>query len=180
MKIPTKTLILIIFILIVLSIGVVTYGSYIAEWSKYRIKPLKLKPIYKWNGPLPSVKYVPIYEELAEGDGPAIEIVLPSPHELGFVGKLISVQLYTKSPYRKIELEDIIIDKTRWIVKIYVDRGTFANVLSTWLKSRPQDIESIDIPIEINLWYQDTNNSVHYAFTVVHWNPQEISSIKVD
>ena len=182
MKIPTKTLILITLILIVLGLGVVAviYGSYIAEWNKYRIKPLKLKPIYKWNDPLPSMKYVPIYEELAGGDGPAIEIVPPSPHELGFVGKLVSVQLYTKLPYRKIELKDVMVDKTHGIIKIYVDRGTFANVLSTWLKSRPQDIKSIEIPIEVNLWYQDVNGSVHYAFTVVHWNPQEISSIKAN
>lgn len=180
MRTPSRIGLLAMIIALAVCLGIIAaaYSGYIAELSRYRVKPLRLRPIYSWSGPIPTMKYVPVYSEVVNGDGPAIEVVLPSPEELGFRGELVSVQLFTKTPFRKVVIRGAVIDRTRGVARIRIDRGVFAEVLRTWLENRSLDSEAVEVPIEIDLWYRDLNGSIHYAFTTVHWNPQRVSALK--
>ncbi|MEZ0290514.1 MAG: hypothetical protein ABWJ42_05430 [Sulfolobales archaeon] len=113
--------------------------------------------------------------QIIYGQGPGVEIIIPSPSELKIPhGKIVSIQVFIKSPDEKIE-----VYKGGETSSIYINlREYWSKFLGKWIDRRSMDVNFTRIPIEINIWIRTPDKRIHMILAVAHIDLKRLVELK--
>ncbi|MGC9009443.1 MAG: hypothetical protein ACP5I7_02360 [Sulfolobales archaeon] len=163
-----KIIILTIAVVLILAISIPIVAGYVIAWYSSPIKPLKVVPVREDN----KWMFTPIYSEIVYGEEQGIEVIIPSPSELGVAGTITSLKIMSYSPNKVIELYS-----GGYRPSIFLSmRGLLSELIREWATNRSGDIGYVKIPLLIDLFIVD-RDKVYYYILVAHIDPREVMSL---
>mgnify|MGYP001772860655 CR=1 FL=1 len=161
---------ILVIIAMILLITLPILIAYASIWFGSQVKPLKIIPVIA-DG---RVRLTPIYSEIISGAESGVEIIVPSPEELGVAGGFItSLQISINSPSKRVELYS-----GGYRPSIFIPmRGYLGEAIREWVTSNVSSSRVVvEIPIITEIFVKK-NNEVYYYISIENVKLSEISSL---